>query len=1250
MVLLAVAMVGLAGAGPVISEFLASNDIVLADEDGDYPDWVELYNPDAAAVDLTGWHLTDDATLLTKWTFPSTSIPAGGYLVVFASDKDRAAAGSELHTNFKLKAGGEYLALVPPEDTTPASEFFPSYPIQQTDVSYGLPQGTQITAAVVAPESGLRFLVPTGTVPGWNAAGIDDSPWALGTTGIGYERDRGYGPLISSDIESAAYDVNGTVYLRIPFTVDDASEVTALTFKAKYDDGFTAFLNGEPLTSANSPGSPIWSSLSTANREADPAVYDEWDVSAKIPHLLTGDNLLAIQMLNRSTTSSDFLMLPILETTVTASSEAGQHEYFTLPTPGSINNTPPGEPSGPVAISEPSGIKTTAVTVTMTAGDPTAEIRYTLDGSVPTETSTLYVAPVPLSDPARLRAKAYETGKVGGKLAVADYSFLDASVLAYLADVPVIVMDNFGAGAYPNKGRASPNDGGGLQNLPRQPNVMSFFDTVGDSLPFSHAPSLQTRAGCRVRGSSGSTFPRKSLSIEFWDGENEERSLSPYGLAPEADWALYAPYYTYDKSLLHNPVSFEIAKLLGALAPDSRVVVVFQNKEGGKVSLGDLAGVYVLMEKIERDRMGADFKKMDATGTSGGWMLGIGRMPAIPAGMPADTLQAQFHAAGPDRILTNPDDLAAGGSQTADDLPALWSSYLSFLSPDGFGILPAQRTTIQAQVRAMDAAMWSVTFDDPDIGYAAFIDVDSWARYYAVQNFTTNKDAITFSTYLFKESPAEKIRMGPVWDFDRAYRQSGSATSDPLWGADRDWFRALFRDIDFKQAHQDLWQDARHTVLTDSVLLDLVDQSAAGLRGDQIAASGVSHSAWRNELTLMKSWMVNRARFLDGQYEALPSVSPATGEFIGSILASMSVSAGGTVYYTTDGSDPRAPGGGIAVSATRYSSPLTLTQRTHLIARTKDGARWSGRTVRDYYQASELPMLVISEIAYHPMAPDGAELALGYEDSDDFEFLEIQNVGPAAASLATLTLDGGVVFGFAAGHVASLAPGARVLVVRNQAAFEARYGLGHSIAGVYQGALNNAGDRIILRDTVAEIAPFLDFTYDDASPWPIPADGDGYSLVLKQPETEPDHAMASNWRISSHLGGNPGSSDARPLFSGVTSADDDGDGISALLEHYFGTSDQLVGEGVGHYRMGNVTLAGGGTYPAFVVDYAIAADDLTGVVEWSVDLESWSDLPDQVHMHGDTPHDDGTATKTWRSTLPITVAPSQFFRLKVDSH
>ena len=128
--------VGLPGQSPglQITEILASNDRGLTDQDRDSSDWLEIHNPGTGLVDLGGHYLTDSWGKLAKWRFPTpTKIGPGGYQLVFASGKDRAVAGKELHTNFELDAGGECLALVAPDGKTVISVYTPSFPRQFTD-------------------------------------------------------------------------------------------------------------------------------------------------------------------------------------------------------------------------------------------------------------------------------------------------------------------------------------------------------------------------------------------------------------------------------------------------------------------------------------------------------------------------------------------------------------------------------------------------------------------------------------------------------------------------------------------------------------------------------------------------------------------------------------------------------------------------------------------------------------------------------------------------------------------------------------------------------------------------------------------------------------------------------------------------------------------------------------------------------------------------------------------------------------
>ena len=118
-----------------ITEFVAENTIGLRDVDGAYSDWLELQNQSVFSVDLAGWQLTDNPNRAEPWTFPSVVLAPGQFLVVFASGKDRRVAGEELHTNFRLDAGGEYVGLIRP-DGSMANEFY--FGVQKKDASFGL--------------------------------------------------------------------------------------------------------------------------------------------------------------------------------------------------------------------------------------------------------------------------------------------------------------------------------------------------------------------------------------------------------------------------------------------------------------------------------------------------------------------------------------------------------------------------------------------------------------------------------------------------------------------------------------------------------------------------------------------------------------------------------------------------------------------------------------------------------------------------------------------------------------------------------------------------------------------------------------------------------------------------------------------------------------------------------------------------------------------------------------------------------
>lgn len=332
--------------GLMISEFMADNDSGIKDQDGDRSDWIEIHNDGASAVNLAGWHLTDNNSQLTKWTFPSVSIPSDGYLLVFASDKDRRVSGSELHTNFKLEKLGEYLALIQPGGSVVEHAYAPTYPQQVSDISYGLLSGT-VTSKILAQGAAGQAGVPlnesdfTTNYENWNSqigGGFSSGSWRDIETGVGYEANSDYGSWIGTngDFQSQMRNISYSLFLRVPFQIDDPSSLSGLKLRMRWDDGMVAYVNGVQVASNAAPATLSWNSQATANRNE--SQNDDWttfDIDLSSVSLNAGENLLAIQGMNFTLSSSDLLIL--LEMDALMPPDSYDYLYFTSSSPGSEN-------------------------------------------------------------------------------------------------------------------------------------------------------------------------------------------------------------------------------------------------------------------------------------------------------------------------------------------------------------------------------------------------------------------------------------------------------------------------------------------------------------------------------------------------------------------------------------------------------------------------------------------------------------------------------------------------------------------------------------------------------------------------------------------------------------------------------------------------------------------------------------------------------------------------------------------------
>jgi len=280
----------------IISEILANNETGIVAEDGQRYDWIELYNSGDSPVNISGWHLSDDASSLPKWTFPEITIESKSFLLIFASGLDRTNNPSYLHTNFKLSSDGEYVGLTATDGSTVIDEIAPAFPPLAPDRSYGVPMSRTILLGHDAP---VRVLVPQNDSLGdsWKHESFNDSSWRSGLAAVGYEKGTGYETFINTDV-TEMYGVMESCYIRQSFIVEDYNDISSVQLNIKYDDGFVAYINGQEVASAGKPTPLLWNSGAVVPH-GDPALYIEFPLTVSPENILhDGTNSLAVQGLN----------------------------------------------------------------------------------------------------------------------------------------------------------------------------------------------------------------------------------------------------------------------------------------------------------------------------------------------------------------------------------------------------------------------------------------------------------------------------------------------------------------------------------------------------------------------------------------------------------------------------------------------------------------------------------------------------------------------------------------------------------------------------------------------------------------------------------------------------------------------------------------------------------------------------------------------------------------------------------------
>jgi len=498
----------------VLNEILAANQSGLEDEDGDTPDWIEIYNPGPNQVELQGYSLSDDIEDPLKWSFQGGQIPGGGHAIIFASDKDRHG-----------------------------SRLFWDLIVDEADTWH-------------------YFVGSTSPPTNWNLEGFDENEWSAGPSGFGYG-DNDDNTVIPNTL---------SLYLRKTISITDTAAIQALLFHIDYDDGYVAYINGFEFSRANLglPGSAV-THTTTSDNYTEPALVQGFDLPFHLipSHLLVpGDNILAIQVHNHSTTSSDLTAIPFLSvgsselpTTplhdfliqpplellhtnfkVKSSGELilltspggtladsirtpelpqdiswgrqpdgdAQFFYFNPPTPGASNiHGSPTLPEPPLLDPEP-GFYNGGILLSM--GDvPAGRIyRYTRDGTTPNLSSYNYTSPIPITETTVLRVMTANPDGSNATLSSYTYFINEETYLPVISlifepgaffdnDTGMYVMGDNASGSFPHFGANF------WEDWERQVHIEYFQD--GDNLSYAG------NAGAKIFGGWSRGHPQRSLSL-----------------------------------------------------------------------------------------------------------------------------------------------------------------------------------------------------------------------------------------------------------------------------------------------------------------------------------------------------------------------------------------------------------------------------------------------------------------------------------------------------------------------------------------------------------------------------------------------------------------------------------------------------------------------------------------------------------------------------------------------------------------
>jgi hypothetical protein len=396
--------------------------------------------------------------------------------------------------------------------------------------------------------------------------------------------------------------------------------------------------------------------------------------------------------------------------------------------------------------------------------------------------------------------------------------------------------------------------------IPDEPEVPGHMGIIRCSHGANHIDSSFTDydgpISIELRGNSSLSYDQKQYLVKTLTQSGQDNNVELMGFPAEHDWILYAP--AVDKSLMRNVLIYGIARELGWYASRTHFCELLLN--------GDYRGIYVLLEKIKRDKNRVAVSKLGPDITSGEPLTG-GYILAIDH---------------------NGKENDKGFSAAKD---STGSFVYWYIYPTSENITVQQEWYIQGYVKSFEALMRHPAFNEPIRGYSAFLNVASFVDYILLNEFANNVDGYVASAYLHKDRQGTggKLTAGPIWDFNIAFGNANFSDAERTYGwrihYDRVpfWWRRLLQDPAFVCQLEQRWKELRASTLNEDRLEHIIDSVTTlldeaqerhflrwDLLGTYIWPNAFVGESYEEEVDYLKNWIKDRLVWMDGN---MPSIA-----------------------------------------------------------------------------------------------------------------------------------------------------------------------------------------------------------------------------------------------------------------------------------------------------------------------------------------------------------------------------------------